>query len=99
MDPKKVRRLRKLVETIVRRELLEPIGENEDKKNKKESGSSASTRALINFMKTSSTVSQKLRSITNDAHKARLIVDFAALVGIPKSKLNAIVSQMKGLSR
>lgn len=97
MDPKKVRRLRKLVETIVHRELLEV--ENEEKGSDNDKGSSAATKALLNFMKDNVSLNQKMKSITNDAHKARAIVDFAALIGIPKSKLQDIVSQIRALAK
>ena len=94
----KQRRLKRLVEMMVRQELKYRLTEAETGPGANtEDDSSAAVKKVLKFLE-SPMFKSKMTSIKNDMHKAELIVRFAALVGIPSTKRQAIINKIKSLS-
>lgn len=85
MDPKKVRRLRKLVEALVRKELKEMEDTGTGKKQ---------VDTFFGKLE-NSPVKTFLSKIDNDMEKKFALAKFAKLIGFDPKKLSALKTAMK----
>jgi len=92
----KRKKFENLIEAMVRQELKNALNEAPSPAGN-EDDSSTAVKKVLKFLE-SPMFKSRMTSIKNDAHKAELIVRFAALVGIPAAKKQAIINQIKSLS-
>ncbi len=90
MHESKMKKFKKMINQLVIEEIekMQPANSNDE--------SSAAVKRILKALE-SPQMKSKLGSIQNSAHKADLIVRFAALVGVPANKKNEISTAIRSL--